>query len=383
MQLETISVSEVLAPMPELQPMDSLSERRFDLGVFPVGFEERGVISAERLAALGTRIATALTLEYTTNQADNAERRPALEAALRQMTIEPIRSHPADARRFDQDLAPLVEQISADVPRVYVDSSAAANSLLLDLVWFFTERACELTIGYTAAEHYFPRKQDVFTEKGNYRRKPRVPETSEGTADLLIDIHHIGRFAESGQDVIILVPGFDHDRSRKLITSVDRSLLSHNYERVHWVLGNPLDPDDAWRRDYQRHQHEAAGCGQVPDSLHPCSTFDYREMVSLLDTICSTDALPANSRITLSPMGSKMQAVGCALFCIARPEIRVKFAIPAKYSVRHYSEGAGGSWVLELGGGPDLRKRMQSIGELRVRGEEGKLVFERTTRNWA
>ena len=82
MQLETISVSEVLAPMPDLQPMDSLSERTFDLGVFPVGFEERGVISAERLAALGTRIATALTLDYTTNQADNEERRPALEAAL-------------------------------------------------------------------------------------------------------------------------------------------------------------------------------------------------------------------------------------------------------------------------------------------------------------
>ena len=68
--------------------------------------------------------------------------------------------------------------------------------------------------------------------------------------------------------------------------------------------------------------------------------------------------------ISLAPMGSKYQALGCALYCQARPDVRVMFAQPEEYNVSRYTEGLRNLWCLRLSSTTELTASLADIGTL-------------------
>ena len=70
--------------------------------------------------------------------------------------------------------------------------------------------------------------------------------------------------------------------------------------------------------------------------------------------------------ITLSPLGSKMQALGTALFCYMHPDVRVIFSTPKEYNATQYSKGCKEVWKLDFGPLSELRRRLDQVGTLRV-----------------
>ncbi len=373
LDVESISASEVLGSFPEPRDLTELGCARFGLGIFPLGFEDRALECARGMAKLGVRFARIVVLEYPHDLVANESNWPELHEYLSAMSGEVSR------QKFSStDPAGGLPRSATDSP-TFFDISGASNSLLLDVVWWLLDQAQPFTIGYAAAGQYLPAKDQVLTPTGRLKKRPTAPDLTIGTNELRIDIHHSGRFSDSGQDLVVLVPAFDQDRSRKVINSVDPALLTHDYDRVHWILGDPLAESDKWRQDYQRLVHHASGCGVIPGNTHVCSTFDYRQMISILEGVY--ESLPESARVTISPMGSKMQALGSAFFCLARPEVRVKFATPSAYSTDSYSIGALPAVGLAFGQGVRVAASLKSIGELRVRDDD-QIVFEGVERIW-
>ena len=66
----------------------------------------------------------------------------------------------------------------------------------------------------------------------------------------------------------------------------------------------------------------------IPESApqFEVSTFDYKDALKRLDMIYAERCERFN--ITVSPLGSKLQALGTSLFCYMHPDVRVMTAIP-------------------------------------------------------
>ena len=158
---------------------------------------------------------------------------------------------------------------------------------------------------------------------------------------------------------LVIVPGYNRDRVRKVISNVDSQFLVElGTAPISWLVGNPHSEHDSWRQTAVAEIHEVP---KEHESI-PVSTFDYREMLPVLERIYSKWGLDCN--ITLAPMGSKMQALGCVLFCIARPDLRIMFAQPEEYNAARYTEGVRMCWSIQIGRTDDLVRGSMNVGTL-------------------
>jgi hypothetical protein len=70
--------------------------------------------------------------------------------------------------------------------------------------------------------------------------------------------------------------------------------------------------------------------------------------------------------MTVSPLGSKLQALGTSLFCYMHPDVRVMTAIPKIYNAALYSEGCAAIWHLDFGETSSVREQLESVGTIAV-----------------
>jgi hypothetical protein len=144
------------------------------------------------------------------------------------------------------------------------------------------------------------------------------------------------------------------------------------------LIGKPHLERDGWRTDLLREIH---GVGAGPDDwplAREVSTFDYFETWRVLEDIYQQRFL--KDRFTLSPMGSKLQALGCSLFCESRKDVRVVFATPGEYRAAGYTTGVRNVWHLDFGSTVSLRRTVEQVGELLIERSDGALVLSGTKR---
>ena len=94
------------------------------------------------------------------------------------------------------------------------------------------------------------------------------------------------------------------------------------------------------------------------------STFDYKETLEILERIYQ--ARDCKYHVSISPLGSKMQSVGIALFWYMRQEVSIVFAMPEEYNARQYSEGCKDTWQIEFGNLNKIRENMDRVGKLEI-----------------
>jgi hypothetical protein len=99
-------------------------------------------------------------------------------------------------------------------------------------------------------------------------------------------------------------------------------------------------------------------------TTYEVSTFNYKETLQVLETIHSRYA--NESKLTLSPLGSKLQAMATSLFCYMRPDVRVMFAIPKEYNASHFSKGTSTIWKLRFSDVQQLTRLLDRIGTLEL-----------------
>lgn len=369
--LNRIELQGVLEELPNPQDIESIRDRTFDYGIFPQGFEERVLGAPKRLKKLGCRVGTCIIPAYPVNKSANTGRWESLKSCLEQLSDQEFEFiNTDDASAMLEWL--LKERVQASV---LFDLSGASNPLILKVLTTLMRLDVDLTIVYSEAALYRPDQESYIRAKSN--KKVSRLELASGTGPIESAVELPGELDDSARDCVMLIPGFDRDRAQSVISFVDPTLLISGREQIIWLVGKPHLPENIWRSELMKEIH---GIGAQWPTFHLMPTFDYKVTWHMLDSIYMGRCL--RDRFTLSPMGSKFQAVGCALFCESRPDVRVVYATPFEYRTDAFTSGVSDIWVLQFGSTAQLRKLVNSVGQLRVLTEQGDIVLTGIERKW-
>ncbi len=359
-KLHEIELSEILAELPEIREMNSQldANRRDELFVCALGFEERCLSVPSSLAENGYRCAVAVCATVATNRDDNNRNRGELFQLLSLMANQVVEVE-ADETWFSNRL---IEVLDTLVPggRVTFDISTAANRLLMKAMKVLLETDIDLMVMYSEAKTYRPTRAE-FEDNPDEWRNLEAGGLEHGVRDVVVSPDHPGMQMDKLPDCVVLFPSFKPGRSLGVIDRVDPSLVANPGKKVIWFLGVPHEPEDEWRLEAMKQ------INGIENVHHQVSTFDYQETIVHLENVYNVFAQEHN--VTVSPIGSKMQALGTSLFHQIHPDVRIVLAVPKKYDARDYSTGCKAKWTIDFGSTVSLRELLSRVGQLRIEEE--------------
>jgi hypothetical protein len=364
-KIHVCQISEVVRSLPEIQPFNPTGnnlDEKADLFFCALGFEPRCLFMPSALAQHGFSATRARYFRYATNQDDNETNRSQLVQHLSAISDD-VQALESDETGFSTQLRELLASVTAHTedkePIVILDLSVVANRLLMRCFKILLEFNIHLKILYSEAVVYHPTQEE-------YEREPQKWTSDEalgierGISDVGISEEYPGYHIDPLPDCVILFSNIKKVRNLAIISKVDSSLITSPGNKVVWLLGVPHAEQDQWLLGAMR---EINNLG--PDTPHyEVSTFDYRDALGRLDAIYQERV--EQYKITLSPMGSNMQAVGAALFCYLRPAVRVIFAVPEEYNALQYSEGCQATWMIDFGSMRKLREQLDNVDMISI-----------------
>jgi hypothetical protein len=217
-----------------------------------------------------------------------------------------------------------------------------------------------LIVIYAEAAVYYPTREEYEQDPDRWCRDDTIG-LEKGVGYIHTSEQYPGYHIDQLPDCVIVFPSFRPDRSRAVISSVDPSLLVSPDENVLWMIGKPHLQEDNWRMEAMRAINELTAA----TIQYEVSTFDYKDTLRALETI--HDDRGESARFTLSPTGSKMQALGCALTCYLHPDIRVIFSSPEKFNASHYSDGCKATHYIDFGNLKNVRSSLDRVGQIELR----------------
>jgi hypothetical protein len=333
-----------------------------DLFLCALGFEPRCLTLPYQLKDAGYRASRAVYFKYATNLDDNRVNLPELETHLRVIgsKVEPME---ADGTDFPRRLRGLLDSVMSEAPRkpprLTLDISVTANRLLLRCMKVLLEYDVRARIIYSEAAMYHPTREEYEQDPETWERDDRLG-LERGVSSVMPSMDHPGNALDPLPDFLILFPSFKPERSRAVISFIDPSLLASPRDEVVWLLGVPHMESNRWRIDAMKKINAIEK--SVPQ--YEVSTFDYKDTLRVLEDLHARKS--ETHTITLSPLGSKMQALGTALFCYMHPDVRVIFSIPKEYNAMQYSQGCAAIWEVDLGVLGELRRSLDQVGALRI-----------------
>jgi hypothetical protein len=326
-----------------------------------LGFEPRCVAAPNRLKMAGIRARRVVYFEPSTNRADNRTNLPALSAALNEIS-DVVESLQSDDLDFGERLNRLLSLISRDKsrePLVYVDISVLSNRVLFRVLKAIFEANVNLIVIYSEAAVYHPTEKEL-KENWEYWKSDSTLGIERGVSEVFPSREYPGQHLDPLPDYLILFPSFKAERTRAVIARVDPSLLTLPGGKLFWIIGVPHVPEQRWRSGAMRKLNDIERTAPQAE----VTTFDYKEALKRLEMIYADKWKAYN--ITISPLGSKLQAIGTAMFCYLHPDVRLVFAIPKEYNAALYSDGCANIWSIRFGSTARIRELLESVGALSI-----------------
>jgi len=360
MRIRRRELNEIANELPAIAPWEEEDSRAAgDIFVCALGFEPRCLALPEMLAATAARYRFGVKLRFSTNLLDNVRNESQLDNALGVVCKEVIELN-ADQPEFTSELRRLLQasrRNSSEDLAVTLDISVFANRLVMRSMSALLHEEVTLRVGYCEAKNYYPTREEYLSSRSAWNIET-VLGLERGVAEVATSIDHPGYHFDRLPDKVILFPSFKAERSMAVVSAIDPSILLAPSKKLVWVLGKPHLPENSWRLDAMKEIN-----GIPAEALtYEVSTFNYLETLHILENIYERFADESN--LTISPLGSKLQALGTSLFCRLRPDVRVVFAVPKEYNALHYSTGVEAVWKIRLGDTDSLGRRLASVGEL-------------------
>lgn len=359
-------LADVLPLLPEISPYkpEDDAERQDDLYLCALGFEgDRLLEIPQRLASVKYKAYRSIYFLYKTNLDDNAARLPDLMKHLVEISgsdIVPIDVPGKDfVKRLVAQLKNLEERHDRKL-RVTLDLSTAANRLVVKVVKVLVEYGVELRVVYTEAEVYRPLKEEYEKNKESWKDEEHLG-IEQGVLDEEISSETQGVHTGNLPQALILYSSFNPARSRAVINKVDPSLIMTPSDRVWWIVGVPHDDENRWRSEAVRYINQI-------DNTHnsiQASTFDYKNSMRSLHQI--VQRIWKTYHIFISPLGSKMQSLGVALYCLTRNDIGLLLVRPKEYKALGYSTGCRDTWQIEFGDTSAILSNLRRVGKIEVK----------------
>jgi hypothetical protein len=364
-RVRAIEVDELLGELPALTELCREAAQTWKNALFigALGFEERCLAIPQFLERAGAHFASTCYFEYDINRPDNEINRPELErclTALGDIQLPIAAGGPELEARLSTIHSFAKLQQPEATPLVILDISSCADWLIIRAMAALLRSEVRLIIVYSEAAMYHPTKVEYEAGVDQWSSESRNG-LEWGVEEVTILSHNPGAHLDSVPDCVAIFPTFNPSRSKAIISAVDPALLSNAGDKVHWIIGLPhLVEEDGWRTGALIEINGLSG-----ESIqHFVSTFDYKESIRALERI--THQVGDRYKITVAPLGSKMQSVGTTLFSVAHPEVRIIHAVPKEYNAARYSKGCKAMWRLDLGESRQLRALLRRVGCLVV-----------------
>jgi hypothetical protein len=364
-------LDEIIAVLPEVEPFGKSPIRVADRKILlfaAAGFEDRACVVAAQFDP--DNWDDLILVHYPTNEPDNEQ---AL-ALFRQLAVRgKIRELLYDRAGIWQDLNGAIDEYGeGDGCVAVVDVSGMASYVLypvLEAIWRRLPRA-RLAVLYIEADEYHPKK-DVWETFRN-----TVSDLSN-SLEIAERYQQSGKFESQGPTVVyasqvfpgsnvdslatqlIAIPSFSLERMKEMVAFAEDQ-YNVTRDEILWIFGKPPDRQkNGWRLDAQIELF----CAKDDQQSRAISTRNYADMLRLLDEAWEESS--TTRHIVIATVGSKMQHVATFLFLCMHQEAGLILSEPKEFIAKQYSDGCGPTWWLDFGPIEDLRRLLESRGELR------------------
>lgn len=362
--IREIQLADVISKLPEIEELNLEKDLSEKDGIFfcTLGFEDRCTYIPELIASKGRyNCKQSVYFIYDTNKDDNEINKQKLIKALRRFSSSTPRPIECDKENFSAILREKLNEITKDgsVPSITFDISVCTSKLLLLTLKVLFEYNIKLKIVYSEANVYYPTRKDYPKNYENFSKEESLGLT-KGVTKIIPSSEYHGYHRDRLPNIVIAFATFKPERTLAVIADIDESLVLKPLNQVIWIIGKPHLPEDSWRIDYVKK------INKISDSspLFNVSTFNYKETIKTLQKIY--DKYEGEFHINISPLGSKMQSLGIALFYYFRPDLSIYFTMPKEYNAHQYSEGCKATWQIDFGSIMEIVKLLDKIGQIEV-----------------
>jgi hypothetical protein len=215
---------------------------------------------------------------------------------------------------------------------VIVDISVMSKYMIMQILYLLKECGNKrIKIIYTEPESYAPTSYDP---KMDEQQKLSLQLPSTGVGNIVRTPLLSSVIMQKSPSLLIAFLSFNEQLIRALLTECNPAKV---------ILINGVPPRLQWREKatndiYRSVIHEYKLDNPVDNDdmlLRKCSTLFYQETIIELSEIYKKYG--EDYRLIVSPTGSKMQAVGCALMRICCEDIHIEYPTPESYYVLGYS----------------------------------------------
>lgn len=308
------------------------------------GFERRAARSAQVLHEIGLRPLQTVLIRYPGKENEQNYRR--VSALIKRMC--PARHGEIDARDIDS-LMPVLAELDVERDRVVCDITGLSRYLMLSVLTRIYKQRTKLSLIYTEAREYYPRKQyfrsflqlrdpsEAFKEL-TYYEKAEIVYSSNCEIQEVRELP--GRIFPNHP--VLLVAFLAFKRSRL-------SCILNQYETNARILVQsvPVRDDLKWREKAL----EIINFDLIDENKNgvvKLSTLDWRQTYDCLTQLYLKDNARYRFNVLLAPLGSKMQTVGAWYFAIRNPDVKVIVSAPRKHFAGKYSVHYTGTHLIPM-----------------------------------
>ncbi|AWB66683.1 hypothetical protein C2869_09680 [Saccharobesus litoralis] len=382
--LNKFSVSEACIDLPDITLFNHDKIKTFDLVITTVGFEDRSLAFVQESCS-EFQCEYALVGKYKTNKVENEINEASITNFFMSHSIHTSEVCADSPLAISKKINEILDNISQEkkIIRCFFDISSASNRFILSVLQTLTSSNLELglSIFYAEPTDYFPQSSEYHSNpeaciSEALASSSKEPLIETGVSAVNENELYPGHFPEVGKPFLISIPSYRMTRMGRCIQQIDEQLLSSsNKDSCFWIFGEPKKEILKWRTMYQKsivENYLKKFTTEDSDSYQPplteenskrCCTLNYKEILAALIELADSNL---GKRITIVPMGSKLQAVGVALALYARSECSVLHASPGAFNPNRYSNGIGDKWLLEFESISNVKRIVSKIGELEL-----------------
>ena len=314
--------------LPEIEEMRDEYNNEKKLLILAEGFEERSISFISSNNTYFSKII--ICKYYPPKKTKYSELRTIISNKYSKSEICEIihnRFEPFDFEIEFQELSKDIHLFSD----VVVDISVMSKYLLMQIMCILSCYEGKIKIIYTEPLFHAPLKEEYEKNKSFQINSTVLP--SSGVHNVIRTPLLTSTVMQKSPILLITFLSFNEELIKALLSE---------FSPMHLFLINSVSQNNTWKKEALLQIHEKIRKDYSKDNptknneLERCvSTIDYRETFNLLASIYKENCI--NYRIILSPTGTKMQALGCALIKMCCPDIHVEYPIPESYYIEGYS----------------------------------------------
>jgi hypothetical protein len=366
--LQVREIRSALECLPDINEV--LDEKKFKktsdtLFVCALGFEKRCLNIPRILSKVNSyRCAQSIYFSYSTNQDDSESNYQKLYEFLNCYS-DLVLPMECDKNDFHLNFRHTISQLCLTNPNpsIIFDISACSSKIIITVLKILFDFDVRLKIVYTEAEIYHPTPEEINTKKKfNQWIADDKLGLSKG-ANCFYSPELPGYNRDNLLSAIIVFASFKPERNRNAIAKVDETLLTNPGSRVKWIIGEPLNAKDQYRKQFLIDSNKLTENSE----FHTVSTYNYKDTLRKLNEIVN-DEKNLKYHMVISPLGSKMQSVAIALHLYQKPDTAIIFSQPIEYNAKGYSNGCYKQHLIDFKNLIDIREILDNIDSWKIKG---------------